>query len=633
MRYERLQLLIAMGSAGRYSVYAWSPHGEGQSHFVDPFSGQVLGETLWRDRPQDSPNADGQPEAIGERLFETLFQGDVLSLYERSVYHLAADPAAGLRIELTFDPSDPDLARIQALPWELLRQPRTPKFIVLDPQRPIVRYLLVPRPVFASAQPKTVRILAVGANPEDSRLRRLDLSRELANLREAIGMAAGLEVFTPAAPTLAALRQALLDRECHVLHFMGHGGATTSGMALFFETADRRAAPVSGVDLTNKLSGFPTLRLVVLNACNSAALPGEVSGERQFDAFAGVANSLVLGGMPAVIAMQRPISDQAAIAFSRMFYRQLAAGGPIDAAVTEGRQAVHSARPARLDWATPVLFMRTRTGELFPAQDIPAEHPARSQLARRLGVALLGLLLACGAALGARSWRVERLVTDGAARFAHGQWPEARERFQAALALAPHSAEVLSDLAGSEEKLGDVRAAEEHYRAAVQWQPGSAEHLYNLGHFLNDRERHEEAYPFLLQAVTSGPERVDAYGELARAAIRLGMLGRARVSLSTALALDPERPALYRLFGELELKAGDPRAAISYLNGARSRYPLGDLERVETTWLLIQAYDRLADESSACREISEFRRLDPPGVTGWAPSAEEVAARRHCRPN
>jgi Tfp pilus assembly protein PilF len=627
MRYERFQLQIAMGPAGRFAVHARSPRGEGRAQFDDPFPG----EAFWLPG-QDAAEGAARLEAVGERLFEALFQGEILGLYERSVDLLAADPAAGLRLELTFDPRDPDLAPLQALPWELLRQPSTPEFIALDRRRPVVRYLAVPRSVYAIAQPKTVRILAVGANPEDPRLRRLNLSRELANLREAIGTAAGLEVFTPAAPTLAALRQALLDRECHVLHFMGHGGATTSGMALFFETAKGRAAPVSGVDLTNALVGFPTLRLVVLNVCDSAAVPGELSGEGQFDAFAGIANSLVLGGMPAVIAMQRPISDQAAIAFSRMFYRQLAAGDPVDAAVAEGRQAVHSARPARLEWATPVLFMRTPTGELFPAQDIPAEQPGRGQLARRLGVALLGLLLACGAALGARSWRVERLVTEGATRFAHGQWPEARERFQAALALAPHSAEVLSDLAGSEEKLGDVRAAEEHYREAVQWQPGSAEHLYNLGHFLNVRERYDEAYPFLLQAATSDPERVDAYGELARAALRLGMLGRARVTLSTALALDPERPALYRLFGELELKVGDPRAAISHLNAARRRYPLGDLERVETTWLLIQTYDRLEDESSTCREISELRRLDPPRVTAWALAAEEVAARRHCRP-
>jgi hypothetical protein len=121
--------------------------------------------------------------------------------------------------------------------------------------------------------------------------------------------------------------------------------------------------------LVNKIADSLTLRLIVLNACESAA-----SGDG-FDPFAGVATSLVLGGLPAVVAMQSPISDQAAIAFSQAFYQRLAAGDPVDAAVAEGRQAVHSADRDNFEWATPVLFMRTPDGELYPEKDIVAQRP------------------------------------------------------------------------------------------------------------------------------------------------------------------------------------------------------------------------------------------------------------------
>jgi Tfp pilus assembly protein PilF len=291
---------------------------------------------------------------------------------------------------------------------------------------------------------------------------------------------------------------------------------------------------------------------------------------------------------------------------------------------------MHSEDPASSEWATPVLFMRTWTGELFPAKNV-WDSAVWKERARRLTLALLVFLLLVGAALAARTWRVERLVTEGAALYEHGEWSAAREHFQTALRLAPGSAEVLSDLAGSEEKLGDVQEAEEHYREAAWRQPDSAEHLYNLGHFLNSRKKYDEAYQVLSQAIARDPQRADAYGELAQAAGGRGMLAKACMILGVALRLDSERPALYRRLGELELKAGRPRAALTHLDEARRRYPLGDLERVETTWLSAQAYDQLGDVPSLCREIRELHRLDPTGVTPWVLKADEIAARRSCR--
>ena len=72
--------------------------------------------------------------------------------------------------------------------------------------------------------------------------------------------------------------------------------------------------------------------------------------------------------------------------------------------------------------------------------------------------------------------------------------------------------------------VGDVRAAEEYYHEAVRLRPESAEHWYNLGHFLNSRQSYDEAYRALLQAVVLDPERADAYGELAGAATRSAMV-------------------------------------------------------------------------------------------------------------
>ena len=85
------------------------------------------------------------------------------------------------------------------------------------------------------------------------------------------------------------------------------------------------------------------------------------------DPFAGVAQSLVQQRIPAVIAMQFEISDQAAIAFSRGFYSALADGFPVDAALSEGRKAIF-ALGNELEWGTPVLYTCLPDGNVFKIQ-------------------------------------------------------------------------------------------------------------------------------------------------------------------------------------------------------------------------------------------------------------------------
>jgi len=563
---------------------------------------------------------------IGNRLSAALFQGEVLLLYQRSLDLLERDPGIGLRLELRIDPTDPHAAPLQALPWELLRQPGTLEYLALSRRQPFVRYLTVPRIVRAAAIPHPFRILAVAACPVD--LPPLNLARERNNLAEGVGRSgSSIKIVDVKPPTLVKLREMVLAQEFHALHFMGHGGSIPGHreMALFFETADGLSHPVSGTDLVNKLADSPSLRLAVLNACESAGAP-------EIDPFSGVASSLVLGGMTAVVAMRLPVSDQAAIAFSGSFYRGLAAGDPIDAAVAEGRQAIHSEGLPSAEWATPVLFTRTPNGELFPLRDVVPDALRQRRRLVALAAALMIVLSLIATGLMYRRWRVEQLVTEGVTFYQHKQWREAYRRFREALKLAPGSPEVHSNLAAVDEKLGYLPTAEKHYREAVKLRPNSAEHLYNLGFFLNGQARYQEAYGFLESAVRWDPKMVDAYGELGSAALHLGLRDEARRALKAALRLDPERPALYRRLGEAELTAGRTGDALPYLNEALRREPLGERGRIETTSLLIQAYDRLQNRAAACREAGEFQRLDPQAATPWAPVVGEIAARHGCGP-
>jgi hypothetical protein len=312
------------------------------------------------------------PAEIGADLYRSVFQGQVRSLLDKSRGQLEKSTDLGIRLKIKLDPNDEETGALADLPWELLCDSETEDFFALSRQTSLVRYLDVPR----SSQPilftPPLRILAVGASPHG--LPPLDLAAEERDLQELDRSSSGVEVRFLGHASAGAVRTALAGDTYNVLHFMGHGTfdrASGEGM-LVFEGEDGAPDLVSGRAFATKLRDLRSLGVVVLNACNTARAGQQGGG----NPFRGVATALVQGGVPAVVAMQRPISDRAAISFSTALYRHLARGDSIDEALTEGRQAIHSAKPDSFEWATPVLFLRIPEGNVFVARPAaPAEEP------------------------------------------------------------------------------------------------------------------------------------------------------------------------------------------------------------------------------------------------------------------
>jgi hypothetical protein len=308
---------------------------------------------------------------MGNDLFRSVFHGQIRSLFDKTRGQLERSTDLGIRLKIKIDPTDEETGALADLPWELLCDGETEDFFALSRQTSVVRYLDVPR----SSQPilftPPLRILAVGASPHG--LQPLDLAEEERYLQELDRSSSGVEVRFLGHASAGGVRAALAGDTYHVLHFMGHGTfdrASGEGM-LVFEGADGSPDLVSGRAFATKLRDLRSLGVVVLNACNTARAGQKGGG----NPFRGVATALVQGGMPAVVAMQRPISDRAAIGFSTALYRHLARGESIDEALTEGRQAIHSAKPDSFEWATPVLFLRIPEGNIFVAREAPVEEP------------------------------------------------------------------------------------------------------------------------------------------------------------------------------------------------------------------------------------------------------------------
>ena len=371
MRFEDFVLQLDTSSRGFRARVLKSRFGEASVGFslsdLEPSSGasgKVTRDIIYR---STASGFDARPPVeAGAELFRAVFQGQVRTLFDKSRGQLEMSPDLALRLKIKIDAGDEEAGALADLPWELLCDAETEDFFVLSRQISLVRYLDVPRPSQPIPFTPPLRILAVGASPRG--VEPLDLEEEVRRLEQ---LGPGVDVSVLMHATAGKVREALSRDACNVLHFMGHGtfdSATGEGM-LAFEKADGSLDLVSGKAFANKLKDVPSLGVVVLNACETARARNQGGG----NPFRGVATALVLGGVPAVVAMRMPISDDAAIGFSTAFYRHLARGDSIDEALTEGRQAIHSSDPDGFEWATPVLFLRTPKGNVFVAK--PAEQP------------------------------------------------------------------------------------------------------------------------------------------------------------------------------------------------------------------------------------------------------------------
>jgi hypothetical protein len=360
--FDNFDLLIEQGAHGYRASVINARFGMAKeaTEFTLPFSQEQLSTLFWLSgQSRHMGVADEGAESVGrltplifgKELFQAVFKGD-LRLNLALSYQSARQRDAGLRLRLWFGA---DVAELADLPWEFLWAPDPfhNDFLALRADTPIIRR---PR-VDSVSQPFTVtpplRILVMLSNPAD--VAPLAVNEEFQRLQQALGklQAAGIvDLQQLEVATLDALNQRLRADDFHVLHFIGHGffnQATNQG-GLVFEDNHGKANLVSADVLWNELRREEGLRLIFLNACEGAR-----SGSSDF--FAGVAQQLVQKGIAAVLAMQFPITDKAAITLAHEFYRDLAEGRPLDAALVSARRAVQR-DGNELEWATPVLFSR-----------------------------------------------------------------------------------------------------------------------------------------------------------------------------------------------------------------------------------------------------------------------------------
>lgn len=315
---------------------------------------------------------------IGETLYNALMQGDVHTAIQMSLTQ--ARSKGPVSLQLRFDESAVGLA---LYPWELLYHRR-----MLLPSRAVelTRYISYPEAVTSLPVTPPLQLVYVQARPTD--LSSLPHDLEQQTIQQALNDLARekqLNVHILPWPTYETLVDFLETNQAHILHFDGHGvfarqcpacaamnypGKSNCASCnqdisyiephgyLAFEDGTHHVHWISNESLSTLLYNRQ-LRLIVLSACRTGSVGGDTL-------FGGTAPSLIQAGIPAVTAMQLPISVDAATKFMQGFYQALARLESVPAAVNAGRLRIFHTN----EWFIPTLYLRSRDnqGNLFSQQ-------------------------------------------------------------------------------------------------------------------------------------------------------------------------------------------------------------------------------------------------------------------------
>src|ERR1044072_8577849 len=383
IKYVDFEISVRHDAGDEYVVRAKSGRGKAEIRFANPFNEdkrKVVRSTLTAAALRSSSTkakmrGSAAPEVremkdFGALLFQEAVNGPVREFYQKCQAQ-ADREGAGMRLRLSLDQSVDDL------PWEFLCL--NDDFMALNPRSPVVRYIEGAASCSLVKVEYPLRVLVVIAKPSDEVPLDTDAEKEsiTAALKPLTDQGIVHLSFIEGNNTWGKLMDALLPNRTHILHFIGHGAfdETNNEGVLIMADEDGKTQVVDSERLRVLVQGRSRLALIVLNSCL-----GTLGGDAQ--PFSSVAAGLGKSGIPAGIAMQFEISDDAAREISQIFYTSLSLNMPVDAALTEGRRRIFLSNRNSLEWATPLLFMVVRVRRLSDSEGVRPPTASRRQEAR-----------------------------------------------------------------------------------------------------------------------------------------------------------------------------------------------------------------------------------------------------------
>lgn len=316
---------------------------------------------------------EGSAQAIqelGQNLYSSVFTPTMATAFGKAQGRAGSGKGVRLRLQI-------DVPELAALPWETMYDGQ--EWLAAKSDNPLVR--TTPQPPGSRTLQKLqirgpLRILFVGASPEltpkGESLPALKIEAVANQLRQLLKEDIDkkriiLDVLLNA--TLPELHQQLV-KNYYILFFAGHG--CPEGIYLDDGQGDEiseqgiiRRNPgdanlISAKTLAQSLEG-KTTRLVFLAACNTGVVINKTGG-----LLTSFAQELIeQAHLPALVAMQYPISDMGANSLTAQFFAALAAFLPVDVALAEARKTLIRQGQVSQDLIAPVMYLQAQDGMLF----------------------------------------------------------------------------------------------------------------------------------------------------------------------------------------------------------------------------------------------------------------------------
>jgi tetratricopeptide (TPR) repeat protein len=180
------------------------------------------------------------------------------------------------------------------------------------------------------------------------------------------------------------------------------------------------------------------------------------------------------------------------------------------------------------------------------------------------------LAASCLAATGCSNIASQAANVEGVRLYQQGNYQQASDRFQQAIAQDPNSPEGYYNLAAALHKTGtlynrpgDLRQAESLYNQCLERDPNHPECYRGLAVLLAETGRSEEAFRLLNNWAASSPQLADPKVELGRLLEETGQIEQAKAQLVDALTVDPHNARALTALGRLRDQSGDHAQALA----------------------------------------------------------------------
>ncbi|NET28821.1 CHAT domain-containing protein [Okeania sp. SIO1I7] len=290
--------------------------------------------------------------ALGQQMYQELFKGTLKDSWSgaQAIAH-----NRGEVLQLRLGTKD---RRISSLPWEVLhagdRPLATGTDVIFSRYQPNT---CLPKQTRTRTPQEPLKILMAIAAPSDKDS--LQLEKEYEALQQELEANSGetqihLDILRQ--PGREQLTQRLEQGKYQVFHYAGHSNWGISGGEIsLVSNITGLTESLSGRDLAGLLVNNG-IQMAVFNSCRGAY--NHLVNPTDEEIALNLAEALVKRGIPGVLAMAERIPDEVSLSLTRLFYRNLNQGYPIDLSLSRARQGLISAYGSHeLYWALPVVYL------------------------------------------------------------------------------------------------------------------------------------------------------------------------------------------------------------------------------------------------------------------------------------